>query len=115
MAGRRGGNNSTIGGNDPAMGNPKAIRDLESRLNDPRLSQRERSRLRKRLKELNRSQSKRAHESKKGLTPKIGPKFLPFLLIPGHIFDPCFGNPHCTQAKFEKPPNGETVDQCSAI
>ena len=53
-------NSSTLGGNDPAMGGPAAIRELEQRLRDPSLTQKERSKLKNRLKELRRSTSKKS-------------------------------------------------------
>ena len=60
-------NNSTIGGNDPAFGNKQEIEKLRRQSKDPNLSQRERSRLKRRLIELARSLSKRGH----GLFPPI--------------------------------------------
>ncbi|MCB0333344.1 MAG: RHS repeat-associated core domain-containing protein, partial [Bdellovibrionales bacterium] len=50
---------STLGGDDPGFENPEeAIRDLEEQLKDPNLTQREREKIRRRIKELRRRRSR---------------------------------------------------------
>jgi hypothetical protein len=81
-------NSSTRGGNDPSFNNPQELDRLKRKLKDPSLSQKERSKLKRRLRELQRSQSKKAHESKKKMKkpkariPKGGLRFGPPILLP---------------------------------
>ena len=98
-------------GDDTGFGDPGVKERLKQRLRDPDISQREKSRIKKRLKEIDRADRKIKSESdkKSKKTKKRSPRFGPPIIVPKGIFDPCNFIPHCIKADVS--PDGDPIKE----